>query len=113
MKIATPPSFTEKELAQIDRALPEGANPYRLSLLPRVIREWAETDLREYADFEDYRASTPERTKRYEKVICAARALLTAIDTAIEAEDHIIIAHEMGEADKTIPMPDRRAHYTT
>jgi hypothetical protein len=111
MKIAIPLSFTDKQLVQITRALPKGASPHRLGLLPRVLRYWAENDLEEHASLGRSGASIKEEGKQYEKLIATAAALAKAIDAVIEADNLIIIAVEMGDAEKTIPMRDRLAHY--
>jgi hypothetical protein len=57
IKIAVPVTFTDVYVALIAKALYVDANPYRLALLPKVLRLWAEVDLIEYASVEASRAS--------------------------------------------------------
>ena len=92
MKIAIPFVFADKELDQIARALPASASAHRLSLLPNVLREWAENYLPEYIDLANSRSSTLEQTKRLAKVGLAAGVLQKAIATVIEADDLSLIA---------------------
>jgi hypothetical protein len=111
MKIPVPLSFTDRQLDQIARALPKGANPHRLRLLPQVLREWAGNYLEEYATLGQFRPRAVEEGKRLKKIIAAAAALSAVIDAAIEAGDLNTIAFEMGDVAKAIPMGDRREYY--
>jgi hypothetical protein len=61
IKIAVPVTLTDMEVALIAKALNVDASPHRLSLLPQVLREWAEVDLMEHASVEASRASIPKQ----------------------------------------------------
>ena len=65
--------------------------------------EWVEVDLTEYASQEAFRASTPQRADRYQRVARRSKELLNAIDAVIEADDLGLIASELGRADESIP----------
>ena len=78
---------------------------HRRSLLPNVLREWAENELPEYAVFADSRESALEQTKRLAKVGSSAMAVL-------EPDDLTLIALEMGRTDESGPMRDRLEHFT-
>lgn len=109
MKIAIPFVFADKELDQIARALPASASAHRLSLLPNVLREWAENYLPEYIDLANSRSSTLEQTKRLAKVGGAAGVLQKAIATVIEADDLSLIGLEMARTAN--PTRDRLEHF--
>lgn len=44
-KVAIAPSFTAQDIKLIGESLPNGINKQRLRLLPKILREWAKTDL--------------------------------------------------------------------
>ena len=108
MKIAIPFVFADKELDQIARALPASASAHRLSLLPNVLREWAENYLPEYIDLADSRSSTVEQTKRLAKIGGAAGVLQKRV---MEADDLSLIALEMARTAKPVPTRDRLEHF--
>ena len=110
--MTAPLSFTTKQLEQIKRALPDDANPHRLTLLPDILIEWERHDLQEYVSSRETRESIRQTSKRYQELITAATKLSSAIDAAIKSSEHILIALQLGEFDGTVPMRDRRAHYT-
>ena len=110
MKIAIPFVFADKELDQIARALPASASAHRLSLLPNVLREWAENYLPEYAVVANSRFAL-EQTKRLAKVGSAAVTLQAAM-AVLKPDDLTSIALEMGRTDGSVPMRDRLEHFT-
>ena len=110
--MTAPLSFTTKQLEQIKRALPDDANPHRLTLLPDILIEWERHDLQEYVSSRETREFIRQTSKLYQELITAATKLSSAIDAAIKSSEHILIALELGEFDGTVPMRDRRAHYT-
>ena len=61
MKVAVPLNFTDEQLDQIARALPASTSAHRLSLLPNVLRHWAENELPEYIALADSRESALEQ----------------------------------------------------
>jgi hypothetical protein len=111
VKIAIPFVFADKELDQIARALPASASAHRLSLLPNVLREWAENYLPEYAVLADSRESAMDQTKRRAKVGSAAVTLQAAM-AVLKPDDLSSIALEMGRTDESVPMRDRLEHFT-
>jgi hypothetical protein len=112
IKIAVPVTLTDTDVALIAAALNVGANPHRLRLLPRVLREWVEVDLTEHASREEFRASTPHRADRCRRVARRSKELLNAIDAVIEADDLGLIANELGRADKSIPLREKYGHFS-
>jgi hypothetical protein len=112
VKMAAPLSLTTKQLEAIKRALPDDANPHRLTLLPDILTEWAQHDLQEYASSRETRESIRQTSKRYQDLITAATKLSSAMDVAIESSEHILIALKLGEFDGTVPTRDCQAHYT-
>ena len=112
IRIAVPVTLTDGDVALIAGAFKVEANPHRLCLLPRVLREWVEVDLTEYASRDAFRASTPRRADRYQRVARRSKELLNAIDAVIEADDLGLIAGELGRADESIPMREKYGHFS-
>ena len=111
IKLAIPVILTDRDLALIVKALTVEPNPLRLSLLPQVLREWAEVDLVEYASAEASRASIPAQIVRYARVLDGAKELMDALDAVTEADDLVLIGLEMGRAQEAIPMREQREHF--
>ena|ERR1700722_4799753 len=112
IKIAVPVTLTDRDIALIAKALKIGVNPHRRCLLPRVLREWVEVDLADYASQEASRASAPDRPDRCRRVARRSEELLNAIDAVIEADDLGLIAVELGRADESIPMREKYGHFS-
>ena len=72
--------FTDDELDEIGKTLPDGVSSHRLALLPSILREWASTSLPDNASTED-RVTTNHRRKKLETVEKRARDLLKAIES--------------------------------
>lgn len=106
-----PVTFTDRDVELIAGTLKVEANPYRLPLLPRVLREWVQVDLVVHASREAFHASTPRRADRYQRVAGSAKQLLNAVDAVIEADDLGLIAGELGRADGSIPMREKYGHF--
>jgi hypothetical protein len=111
-KIPSLVTFTDKGVHQIAKALRVEANLHRLSLLPRVLHEWAEVYLTEYASVETSRAFAPIEAARYKRIAGGAKELKHAIDAVIEAGDQSLIAFELGRAGRSIPNRERHEHFS-
>ncbi len=111
IKLAVPVILTDRDVALIVKALTVESNPLRLSLLPEVLREWAEVDLVEYASAEASRASIPAQIVRYARVLDGAKELIDALDAVTEADDLVLIGLEMGRAQEAIPKREQREHF--
>jgi hypothetical protein len=70
--------FTNEAIASISAALPSGAPPERVALLPELLRAWASEDLREHLSREG-RAVIRCRLKQLGAVAKTARSLLQAM----------------------------------
>jgi hypothetical protein len=111
-KLTPPLTFTDADVESVIGALSVEASPHRLSLLPQVLREWAEVDLSEHAFMEALRASAPHQANRFQKVARKSKELLNAIDAVIEVAELGLIASELGRASESIPMRERYAHFS-
>jgi hypothetical protein len=56
------PEFTDRDVKQIEKSLPDTVDPRRLDLLREVLRDWSSNDLREHMQIP--RRASPERRKR-------------------------------------------------
>jgi hypothetical protein len=110
MLIKFPVAFTDPNVALIAKAVSVRTHPHRLKLLPQVLREWAEVDLREAAFFEACRAGAPAQAARFEKLARSTRSILNDM-AVLEPDDLDLIAFEMAREGKSIPNPERHEHF--
>jgi hypothetical protein len=106
-KLALPLTITDADIESAVSVLSVEANPHRLSLLPRVLREWAEVDLGEHAFTEALRGSDRQPAERCRGIAKKSKELLKAIDGLIEADQLDWIAYELGRANESVPMEER------
>ena len=76
--------FANEDLTKIGAALPLGAPPERLALLPEILRAWEQEDLREHLSREG-RAVLRHREKQLEDIKQHATGLLAAVEALDEA----------------------------
>jgi hypothetical protein len=86
------PLFTARDVTLIASSLPEAADPRRRELLPQVLCDWSDNDLREHVG--TGKRVAPERRKRVAAIGTCARDLLRALDEADQI-DRAGIAGEM------------------
>jgi hypothetical protein len=71
--------FSDETLVKIVAALPLGAPPERVALLPPILHAWAQEDLREHL-LREGRAAVQQREKRLQDVQKHAKDMLKAIE---------------------------------
>jgi hypothetical protein len=82
--VASTPNWN-RVAAELECALPQTVSKRRRNLLPKILEEWSQTDLREHLSRES-RAVTRERLKKLELVRDRAKILQEAMGT-LEGDD--------------------------
>jgi hypothetical protein len=100
--MAIAPAFNAREIELIIQSFPNGVDRQRLKLLPKILREWAATDLPPKL------SSIPTKTrlariKRLGKVSDCARELLQALDAAERNDEQFLIIAEMVRGSRDLP----------
>jgi hypothetical protein len=86
-------TFSNDELKRIEASLPNGVDHRRRQRLPRVMQEWARTDLREHLSRES-QATRRARRQQVQAVERCTRDLLQSIE-ALDPTGQFSIVHEM------------------
>jgi hypothetical protein len=81
--------FTSEAVASISAALPSGAPPERVALLPEILQAWASEDLREHLSREG-RQLVKRRGRRLATISDKARSTLDAVDKLDEVGQFLI-----------------------
>jgi hypothetical protein len=90
--------FSDREVKLISRSLPDGVDQRRMDLLPEILREWGQTDLREHLSGKP-RAITRNRLGRLSRVAKCAAELLQALD-GLNDRDRAHLALEIGSTEE-------------
>ena len=88
--MANAPEFTDDEIELVLKSLPSGVAPRQQKLLPRILREWNQTELRSHLSLEP-RAVTRKRIEKVQAVEKPASDLLRALDALDEIERNAIV----------------------
>ena len=88
--MANAPEFTDDEIELVLKSLPSGLSQRRQKLLPKILREWNQTELRSHLSLEP-RAVTRKRIEKVQAVDEAASDLLRALDALDEIERNVIV----------------------
>ncbi len=92
--MAVVPAFNAREVELIIRALPQGVDQRRIKLLPKVLHEWATTDLPPKLLIVPAKTKRA-RVKRLERVGNCAGSLLHALDAVEQNVEQFWIMREM------------------
>ena len=91
-------TFTDRHIELIRRSLPDGVDPQRLKLLPKILHEWAATDLQLHLSMPTAK-KRGDRIKRLEALAASSTNLLQALDAVDRNDDQFWIMREMIAAD--------------
>jgi len=92
--MADAPTFTDRDIERIRQSLPDGLDPLRLELLPRILGEWAATDLPHYLPM----PTAKERrdcVKRLKAVASSSAQLIKALEAIADHDDQFWIIREI------------------
>jgi hypothetical protein len=92
-------AFNASEVELVIHSLPNVVDHRRLKLLPKILREWARTDLPQHYLSTEPTKTKRERLERLRTVSDCAGKLSRALDTALCNDDHFLIIREMIRAD--------------
>lgn len=88
--MANAPEFTDDDIELVLKSLPSGVSRRRQKLLPKILREWGQTELRSHLSLEPL-AVTRKRRKKVQAVDEPASDLLRALDALDEIEWNVIV----------------------
>ena len=96
--MADAPTFTDRDIERIRQSLPDGVDPQRLKLLPKILRDWAATDLSLHLSMPTAK-ERGDRIKRLEALAASSKSLVQALDAVDQDDDPVWIMGEMIAAD--------------
>ena len=88
--MANTPKFTDDDIELVLKSLPREVNQRRRKLLPKILREWGQTELPSHLSLEP-RAVTRKRIEKVHAVDGPASDLLRALDALDEIERNVIV----------------------
>jgi hypothetical protein len=104
-------NFSDEVINEIANSLPVPLTKRHSELLPRILREWTCTDLREHLSM-DSRAIIQARIKKLESVSKRARLLLEALNETDKLDQAVIISQMAHAVEHTLETASR-AEYAT
>jgi hypothetical protein len=93
--MANAPKFTDDDIELVLKSLPREVNQRRRTLLPKILREWGQTELPSHLSLEP-RAATRKRIEKVHAVDGPASDLLRALDALDEIERNVIVDRIVG-----------------
>jgi hypothetical protein len=96
--MANGPEFTDRDIELIIKSLPGGVDKRRLELLPKILREWAGTDLPLHLSILPIKTKK-KRSTRLSSVDGCARRLSQALDAIDRNDERFWIIKEIIVAD--------------